>query len=151
MSVKSALLIFAVPAFALAACTSQPEDPVSDVHVRLPAVSGRPGAAYFTLNGGEKGRSLASVSTPSADRAEMHDMTMSAGMMTMAPINGPINVPANATLRFKPEGKHLMLMGMKPGLKAGDAIPLRFTFANGETVTVSAKAEATGGTSVQDH
>jgi len=129
----------------IAACSQQPAAPVTDAVVRLPAATGRPGAAYFTLHGGETGRTLASVSSPSAGRTEMHDMTMSDGMMTMTPLTNGVAIPAKGQVRFESGGKHVMLFDMKPGLKAGDAVQLRFTFTNGETASVSAKAEAPGG------
>lgn len=130
---------------ALAACSQQPAAPVTDAVVRLPAATGRPGAAYFTLHGGEKGRTLVSVSSPSAGRTEMHDMSMSDGMMTMTPLTKGVVIPAKGQVRFESGGKHVMLFDMKPGLKAGDAVQLSFTFTNGETASVRAKAEAPGG------
>lgn len=148
MSLKIAFL----PAILIvAACTSQPAAPVSDASVRLPTVSGRPGAAYFTLHGGDKGRTLVSVASPQAARAEMHDMTMSGGMMSMAPITAGVAVPAKGEVRFESGGKHVMLFGLKPTLKPGDTIELTFTFASGEKASLPAKAEAPGGGDMHSH
>lgn len=135
----------------LAACSPHASAPVSDASVRLPAAAGRPGAAYFTLHGGDKGRTLVSIASPAATRAEMHDMTMSGGMMSMAPITGGVAVPANGTVRFESGGKHVMLFGLSPSLKPGDAVQLTFTFANGEKASLSAKAEAPGGGDMPSH
>ena len=135
----------------LAACTPQPKAPVNDAIVRLPAVAGRPGAAYFTLYGGDKGRTLVSVASPAATRAAMHDMTMSNGMMSMAPITGGVVVPAKSDVRFQSGGKHVMLFGLSSSLKPGDAVQLTFRFANGETANLSAKAEAPGGGDEHSH
>ena len=47
---------------AVAGCAQQPDSAVSDGMVRLPAVEGSPGAAYFTLHGGDAGRALEQLS-----------------------------------------------------------------------------------------
>ncbi len=136
----------------LGACApAQPEAPVSELDIRLPAVAGNPGVAYFTLSGGSDGRTLVSVSSPDAARAEMHDMTMKNGMMSMAQIKGGLLVPAKSEVRFAPGGKHVMLFGMKPSLKKGAPVTLSFTFANGETITLSTPAGAPGGGGMHHH
>ncbi len=104
---------------AVAGCAQQPDSAVSDGMVRLPAVEGSPGAAYFTLHGGDAGRTLVTVESPDAGRAEMHDMTMTNGMMKMAPLTQGVVIPKNGTVTFAPGGKHVMLFGMKAGLKPG--------------------------------
>lgn len=126
----------------LAACSAQNEAPVTDASVRLPAISGRPGAAYFTLHGGDEGRTLVSVTSSQAGRAEMHDMSMDGGMMKMSPITGGVVVPKGETLSFASGGKHVMLYDMQAGLKDGDRISLTFKFQNGESVQVEAPAKS---------
>ena len=84
----------------LAACHQQPADPVaSGAWVRLPAVSGRPGAAYFTLKGGTRADTLLSVSTPAALRSELHETMSHEGRMSMQPIKD-VPLPAGGTLAF---------------------------------------------------
>jgi copper(I)-binding protein len=142
-----------VPALVmLAACSpTAPQPPVSDLQVRLPAVTGNPGAAYFMLTGGEKGRTLVSITSPDAKRAEMHDMTMKNGMMSMAEIKGGVTIPAHGMLTFTPGGKHVMLIDMKPGLKTGSPVTLNFTFADGTTVKLTAPAGAPGSGGMHNH
>jgi copper(I)-binding protein len=136
---------------AVTGCAQQPDSAVSDGMVRLPAVEGSPGAAYFTLHGGDAGRTLVTVESPDAGRAEMHDMTMTNGMMKMAPLTQGVVIPKNGTVTFAPGGKHVMLFGMKAGLKPGDPILLNFTFANGETAQLMAEAESPGGSDAHSH
>ena len=136
---------------AVAGCAQQPDSAVSDGMVRLPAVEGSPGAAYFTLHGGDAGRTLVTVESPDAGRAEMHDMTMTNGIMKMAPLTQGVVIPKNGTVTFAPGGKHVMLFGMKAGLKPGDPILLNFTFANGETAQLMAEAESPGGSDAHSH
>ena len=48
----------------LASCNTAPDAAVTDATVRIPAVKGNPGAAYFTLHGGEKDRTLVKITSP---------------------------------------------------------------------------------------
>lgn len=134
-----------LPVLMVAACQSAPQATVADATVRLPAVKGNPGAAYFTLHGGEKDRTLVRISSPVAGSAEMHDMKSENGMMMMVPIEGGLKLPKGATVSFQSGGKHVMLFDMKPGLKPGDTITLNFEFADGSKETAAAKAVAPGG------
>ena len=117
---------------------------VSNAWVRLPAVPGRPAAAYFTLTGGTGDDALVSVSTPAAKRTELHETMEHDGVMSMAEIE---NVPlaAGAQMDFAPGGKHVMLFDVSPDLAAGDTTELTATFRNGPAVTVPATLVAPGG------
>lgn len=129
----------------VAACQNAPQATVTDATVRLPAVKGNPGAAYFTLHGGDQDRTLVKVASPVAGSAEMHDMKTENGMMRMVPIEGGLPLPKGATVAFQSGGKHVMLFDVKPDLKAGDTITLNFEFADGSKESAEAKAVAPGG------
>ena len=64
-------------------------------------------------------------------------------MMSMAPVR-LVAIRAGGTAEFAPGGKHVMLFGLKPGLKKGDTIPLTFTFASGRSVTVTSRIVGAG-------
>ena len=129
---------------ALAACGGSAERGVSDAWIRLPAVPGRPAAAYFTLHGGAAPATLRAVSTPAARRAELHQsMEGGGGMTQMAPLE-QVNLPAGGTIAFAPAGRHVMLFDLSPALKAGGSTTLTFTFADGAPITVPAKLLAAG-------
>jgi periplasmic copper chaperone A len=113
--------------------------------VRLPAVSGNPGAAYFTLVGGPVADRLMAVSSPLAVRAEMHDMSMKGGMMSMAPLDAGIEVAAGGKVTFAPGGKHVMLFDVSPKAVAGGRLPLTLSFASGATINAEADIVAAGG------
>lgn len=117
---------------------------VSNAWVRLPAVPGRPAAAYFTLSGGAADDALVSVTTPAAKRTALHESMEHGGVMSMTPIE---NVPlgAGAAMDFAPGGKHVMLFDVSPDLAAGGTTELTVTFANGPAVTVQAALVAPGG------
>jgi copper(I)-binding protein len=133
-----------VAAAALAACGQPAETKVTGAWVRLPAVAGRPGAAYFTIEGGSKPTSLLTVSAPFAIRTEMHEsMAGHTGMMSMAPVKD-VAVPANATVSFAPGGKHVMLFDIAPSLAAGSKAPLTLGFADGRKIGVQAVVVGAG-------
>jgi len=131
----------------LSSCDEAPRTPqvsVENAWVRLPAVKGRPGAAYFTLgNEGAQDR-LVSVTSARAERVELHDSMMKDGMMTMAPLEAPM-IAAREKLTFEPGGKHVMLFGIAPDAEAGGTIPLTFTFEAAPAITVEARLVAAGG------
>ena len=117
---------------------------VSEAWVRLPAAAGRPAAGYFTIKGGSVPDRLMGISSPLAVRAELHDMSMTGGVMSMAEIKGGVDVPRGDDLIFKPGGKHAMLFDVSPKATPGTTIPLTFSFASGATLSVEAKAVAAG-------
>ena len=116
---------------------------ISGASVRLPAVPGRPGAAYLTIRNGGEARVLKSVSTAKAERAEIHESKMEGGVMRMGKLDA-LPLPAGATVSLAPGGMHIMLFGLDPALKAGDTIPLDLEFADGMAMRVEARAQSIG-------
>lgn len=131
-----------VSLIALAGCETA-ELAASDAMVRLPAVTGRPGAAYFTIQGGAEATTLLGVSSPAAIRTELHEMKHEGGMMPMAPLQD-VPVPAGQAVKFEPGGKHVMLYDIAPDVRAGGTVPLKLSFANGRTLEVNAVVKAAG-------
>lgn len=112
--------------------------------VRLPAVAGRPGAAYFIVHGGAKADTLVAVSAPFALRAEMHESVKGDhGAMSMAPIRDAA-VPAGGVLAFAPGGKHVMLFSIGPNVKPGDTVPVTLAFASGAKLEMTARVLGAG-------
>ena len=123
---------------AVTACGGGHDRGASDAWIRLPAVPGRPAAAYFTLHGGARPATLVAVSTPAAGRAELHEsMAGHAGMMRMAPLPR-VDVPAGATVTFAPAGRHVMLFNVSPTLKPGGSAVLTLTFGDGPKLETAA-------------
>ena len=138
------LPIIGVLGFAmLAGCQPMPPS-VEDAWIRLPAVQGRPAAAYFELDAGRAAQTLLSVKSPIAIRSELHEsMEMDGGMMSMKPL-AQLAIPAGDDVEFAPGGKHVMLFDIAPSAKPGDVTKLIFTFADGQTLEVDAKLLAAG-------
>jgi copper(I)-binding protein len=117
---------------------------VTDAWVRLPAVSGRPGAGYFTLKGGTSDDRLTTVASAVVERIELHESGMDKGMMTMRPLSAGAKVAAGKAVTFAPGGNHAMLFGINPAITPGTAIPLQFRFESGAIVAVEAKTVSAG-------
>ena len=138
-------LLLLAAALCLAACDRAPPEPrveVGGAVVQLPAVAGRPGAAYFTLRTNNDPTRLVSVSSPKVERIELHDMRMDGDVMRMGPAT---DLTFSDELKFEQGGKHAMLFGIDPALKAGDKVTLTFTFDPVPPVTVEAEVRAFGG------
>ena len=128
---------------ALAAPVQAAAPMIHDAWVRLPAVAGRPAAAYFTIMSMGTADRLVEVSSPLATRTEMHTMTMTGGVMKMTPIAG-VDIPARGNVAFKPGGNHAMLYTLMPAAKLGSPLPLALRFEKAGTVLVNAKTIAAG-------
>jgi copper(I)-binding protein len=108
-----------------------------------PAAAGIPtGVAYLTItNNGPKEEVLLGARTAAAQRVEMHHTIVSEGMARMRPLP-QITIPAGSSVKVEPGGIHLMLVGLKAPLTAGDEIPLTLVFREAGDVEVEIKVEA---------
>jgi len=96
------------------------------------------GAGYLRVtNTGSTPDRLLGGSTDVAARIEPHDMKMEDGVMKMRALADGIEIAPGATLELKPGGMHLMILGLKQPLKAGESFPatLRFEKAGSTPVT----------------
>ncbi len=124
---------------AQAAPDNPPGIVVSDAQIRLPAVSGRPGVAYFTVsqaNGAP--RSIAAVDVAMAGHAEIHETMKSGDASTMQPL-ASVPLAAGTSVEFAPGGKHVMLYDLAPQLRTADEVELTVIFDGGDKATVKAK------------
>ena len=107
-------------------------------------VAGQPaGGGYLKLeNKGDADR-LLSASAGVAGSVELHTMSMDGDVMRMRQVDS-IALPAGKTVELKPGGLHIMFMGLKAPLKAGDSFPMKLKFEKAGEVTVDVKVEAPG-------
>jgi len=88
------------------------------------------GAGYLALtNRGAEADRLIGGSTEIAARIEVHEMSMDNGVMKMRELAGGLEVKPGQTVALKPGGHHLMLMGLKRGLKEGERFKVQLEFA----------------------
>lgn len=136
-------LVAVLAAIALAGCDPAPGVRVSDAVVRLPAVPGRPGAAYFTLEATTIPMRLLGVASPQIERIELHQSSMIGGVMRMGPLE-ETRFDDSKRMLFAPGGHHAMLFGIDPAVKAGGTVRLTFDFDAAPDVTVEARVEGAG-------
>ncbi|HKF73321.1 MAG TPA: copper chaperone PCu(A)C [Stellaceae bacterium] len=127
----------------LALCAASPvfagESPIvaSDAWARPTLKGTRTGAVYLMLdNRGAAGDRLVGISTPVAERAEVHEDVTANGVMSMKPMPD-LALPAGARTAIEPGHYHIMLTGVKVALSAGDSFPITLTFASAPPLEVS--------------
>ena len=99
------------------------------------------GGGYLkVVNTGAADRLLA-ASSPVATSVEMHSMAMQGDVMRMRELTA-IDLPAGKTVELKPGGLHLMLIGLKAPLVAGQSFALKLKFEKAGAITVDVKVEA---------
>lgn len=112
----------------------------------LPAVQGRPGAAYFTLQNDSDGTAeLAAVHIDGAANAEMHET--SGGTMTKL---DKLAVLPGESARFAPGGKHVMAFDLSDQLKPGGTTEMTLGFTDGDKLSAPLAIQAMGAAGQMD-
>lgn len=112
------------------------------------------GAGYLTIrNTGSALDTLVSVETPAAKRAEIHEMTMTDGVMRMRRLDGGVEIPAGGSVALKPGGTHLMLLDLTGPLVEGQTLTVKLGFKSGASGEVPMRVKAIGaaGGGAEDH
>jgi copper(I)-binding protein len=126
-------LALAFPAFADGAGPIH----IADAKARPTAPGATTGVVYMVvMNHGTADDVITGLSTPAADKAEMHRSVNENGVMRMDAV-GDLPLKANGGVTFEPAGLHVMLTGLKQPLKLGDSFPLTLNFAKAGAVTVT--------------
>jgi hypothetical protein len=73
---------------------------------------------------------LLTAQSTAASVLEIHLTEMKDNVMTMRPLEGGLEIPANSQVELKPGSYHIMLIGVQQDLMVGDKIPLVLTFEN---------------------
>lgn len=109
---------------------------------------------YLTIknSGGEADR-LVSIASDVSQKAEVHEMAVKDGVMTMRKVDGGVEIPANGTLKLAPGGYHLMFIGLKKQPKQGEKFAATLTFEKAGPVAVEFAVEAMGanGMKMEEH
>lgn len=138
-------LIFAAVLLTLAACNSgerapEPGAPMVQVADALcrPTPKGRQTTGcYMTLTPSGADR-LVSVESPDANIVQIHESRMESNMMMMQQLRDGLPLAAGQATALAPGGNHLMLLGVKEPLAAGDTVTLKLTFETAAPVEVTA-------------
>lgn len=118
----------ALSPFAIAAVAPPPTIVVRNAWMR-PAAAGAGAAAYLTvMNRGGAPDVLLSAASSDAGNVSVHESRRVGQIMTMRSVPS-LPIKAGGTIRFAPEGLHLMIQGLKRPFKPGDRLVLVLTFA----------------------
>ena len=110
---------------------------VADAVCRPTPTGRRMTGCYLTLTAATADR-LVTVSSPDANIVQIHQSRIESGMMMMGELREGLPLPAGQTVALEPGGNHLMLMGVKEPLVAGDTVTLALTFASSAPLEVTA-------------
>lgn len=92
----------------------------------------RVAAAYLVLTSKGPGeRVVLSLSSPLAERVEVHRTVERNGQVRMEPVEQLV-LPAGELVELLPGGLHVMLMDLQRSLSPGDLVPLRLFLDGGE-------------------
>ena len=115
---------------------------ITDAWARATPGGAQTAAAYVSIES-TNGDKLTAVSTPAAQKAEIHLMTMDNGVMKMRQVDG-VDLPPGQQVTLKPGGYHIMLTGLAKPLAAGQSFPLTLDFANAGAKQVTVTVEEIG-------
>lgn len=143
MQIRTGLLLAALSFSALAQAA---EVRVENAWVR-PAVPGQKVVGAFMKLTADADMTLIKAASPAARVVELHFMRMAEGMMEMRELE-KIDLPRGTSVSLEPGGMHIMLIGLKAPIKAGDKVPLTLTVKNAkggkQTLAVILEARASG-------
>ena len=138
---KKILVLILAGMFVLSACGATGEEGTGieahDYWARAALKDGN-GAAYLILhNHSANDDAVVGVSSDIATATEIHLSQITAdGTMEMVKQES-VALPADGELEFKPGSYHVMLIGLKQDLKAGEEITLTLHFKNHEDITLT--------------
>jgi copper(I)-binding protein len=115
---------------------------IKDAWARATPGGAQTAAVYVTVESATGDR-LTGVSTPAAQTADLHNMAMNNGVMTMRQVDG-IDLPAGQAVTLKPGGYHIMLTGLAKPLADGQSFPMTLTFAKAGSQEVTVAVQKTG-------
>lgn len=111
---------------------------IQDPYARPAPNAGGNGGAFMVIanNSGQADR-LLSATSPAAMMVELHETIMENGVMKMVHQPQGFEIPAGGKVELKPGGKHVMLMGLKSALEAGQTIQITLKFEKAGEMTVN--------------
>jgi len=149
-----AALLIAGPAFAQEFKLGNLE--IKDPWSRATPAGAKVAGGYFVvLNHGDTPDRLVAATAEIAGRAEIHEMSMQNGVMTMRPQPQGLAIPAHGEVALKPGSYHLMLLDLKRAPKQGEPFAGTLTFEKAGKVDVTFAVEGIGaparGDQARDH
>ena len=124
---------------------------VENAWIREAPPGARAMAGYMTVkNNGTNDKVLVGASSDAFGEVMLHRTIVEDGMAKMVH-QMAITIPAKGAVTFEPNGYHVMLMGPKKPLKAGDKVEITLKFKDGESVKVVHEVRAAEATHSMEH
>jgi copper(I)-binding protein len=102
-------------------------------------------AGYLSIaNGGAEADRLVAAETPRAQRVELHEMSITDGIMRMRPPPDGVPLPAGGTVTLAPGGLHLMLVDPVGAFVRGTSVPLTLRFERAGEVIIELEVAGPG-------
>ena len=123
---------------------------LGDLTVTSPWTRATPGGAkiaggYLKItNNGTSADRFTGAKSDAADRVEIHEMSMSDGVMKMRPLPNGLEIKPGETVELKSGGYHLMFMDLKQPLKQGDTLKATLQFEKAGSLDVNFNVNALG-------
>jgi hypothetical protein len=131
--IAAAVLALSLVAGAAAAATIE----VRDAWIRTPPPGAPTAAGYAVIvNHGVASDRLVGAASSAAASVTPHEMTMDHGIMRMRPLTGGLAIGASATATLSPNGDHLMFVGLRRPLHAGEHVRVTLSFSRAGAVPV---------------
>ena len=139
-------LIFALLLFVVAPAMVSAQVAIKDPWVRATVPEQKTTGAFMQLTSPTATR-LVEARSPAAKNVEIHEMAMADNVMKMRAVSG-LDLPAGKTVNLQSGSYHVMLVGLKGQIKAGDSVPITLVFEGKdkkrESVDVKSTARALG-------
>lgn len=148
--IRSAFIIAAMLAALLSPSASAQDVASGSLKVSSPWARATPkgaavGGGYMTITntGGAPDRLIGGVADV-CKSFEIHEMSMTNGVMRMRPVASGLEIKPGQTVEFKPGGYHVMFMGLKQPLVQGQHIKATLQFEKAGKVDVDFTVEGIG-------
>jgi copper(I)-binding protein len=125
---------------------------LGDLAVTSPWTRATPGGARIAggylkiINNGTTPDRFVGAKSDMTDRVEIHEMSMSDGVMKMRPLPNGLEIKPGETVELKSGGYHLMFMDLKQPLKQGDTLKATLQFEKAGPLDVNFNVNALGAT-----
>jgi copper(I)-binding protein len=141
LALSLTLLVFAVTTFSV-----QGHDyavgSIQIIHpwARATPSAGTPAAVYMVIkNTGEMPDRLIDISSPLAERCELHRSMIEEGIAGMRFVPMGMELPPGELVKLVPRGLHIMLIGIEEPLKEGESFQLILTFEKAGSISTDVR------------
>lgn len=139
--ILSAAALVLASAFAHAHSFKLGDIDIGHPYARVTAPGQPTGGGYLKLDNKGRDDKLLSARAAVSASVELHSMSMDGDVMRMRQVDA-IALPAGKLVELKPGGFHIMFVGLKAPLKAGDKFPMTLKFEKAGEVEVTVIIEA---------